>query len=72
MEEVESAISSIIRIKQTGVFHLGGHDELSYFDYAKKYFSGQPISLSLIRDCIDPLILPNKIQHNSLLTLLPT
>jgi dTDP-4-dehydrorhamnose reductase len=72
MEEVESAISSIIRIKQTGVFHLGGQDELSYFDYAKKYFSGQPISLSLIRDCIDPLIPPNKIQHNSLLTLLPT
>jgi dTDP-4-dehydrorhamnose reductase len=72
MEEVESAISSIIRIKQTGVFHLGGQDELSYFDYAKKYFSDQPISLSLIRDCIDPLIAPNKIQHNSLLTLLPT
>ena len=71
MEEVESAISSIIMSKQTGVFHLGGQDELSYFDFAKKYFSDQPISLSLIRDCIDPLIPPNQIQHNSLLTLLP-
>lgn len=71
MEEIESAISSIIKTKQTGVFHLGGQVELSYFDFAKKYFGGQPISLSLIRDCIDPLIPPNQIQHSSLLTLLP-
>ena len=71
MEEIESAISSIIKTKQTGVFHLGGQDELSYFDFAKKYFGGQPISLSLIRDCMDPLIPPNQIQHNSLLTSLP-
>lgn len=71
MGEVESAIYSIILAKQTGVFHLGGQDELSYFDFAKKYFSGQTISLSLIRDCIDPLIPPDEIQHNSLLTFLP-
>jgi dTDP-4-dehydrorhamnose reductase len=71
MEEVESAISSIISTKQTGVFHLGGQVELSYFDFAKQYFGGQPISLSLIRDSIDPLIPPKEIQHNSLFTLLP-
>ncbi len=71
IQEVESAISAILRTRQTGVFHLGGQEELSYFDFAKKYFSDQPNLLSSIRGTIDPLAPLDKIQHNSLLTSLP-
>jgi dTDP-4-dehydrorhamnose reductase len=71
IQEVESALSAILKTRQTGVFHLGGQDELSYFEFAKKYFSDQPNALKFIRGTIDPLIPLDKIQHNSLLTSLP-
>lgn len=67
---VINSIYLLIKKKQTGIFQLGGINEISYTEYAKLIFKDSPSSLKLISDEID-INLGTKNIYSSLYTNLP-
>jgi len=49
IEDTILAIQTLINNKKSGIFQLGGNEEMSYFDFAKSYFSSFPNSRKLIK-----------------------
>ena len=39
----------IMKKRRAGLFQLGGTEEISYFDYARQVFAGDPTALSLLK-----------------------
>jgi dTDP-4-dehydrorhamnose reductase len=70
IDVVINSIYLLLKKKQTGIFQLGGRDEISYSEYAKLIFKDSPSSLKLISDEID-INLGTKNIYSSLCTNLP-
>lgn len=49
MGEVVLRIDNLIRNRESGIFHLSGECDVSYYCFAKEYFSYLPDAASLIR-----------------------
>ena len=64
IENVVHSIELLIKQKQTGIYQLGTNEEISYTDYAKKYFQHNASALKLIT-AVDGDI-NHTISHNSL------
>jgi len=71
IENVVDSIMLLINRKQFGVFHLGGSKEVSYYEFAKNYFSNCEKKLALLKETIDTTN-NNFFHYNSLVTYLPT
>ncbi|MEK9569188.1 MAG: sugar nucleotide-binding protein [Paracoccaceae bacterium] len=71
IKEVVDAIEVLINHKENGIFQLGGSEEISYYDYAKKIFSSEQEMLSKIVATQAPLT-DAIMMHNSLSLNLPT
>ena len=65
-----SAIQLLIYTKKSGIFQLGGSEEVSYFNYAQSYFRGRPNTLKLIKAQKDRTN-TKSIRFDSLATYLP-
>lgn len=69
VKNVVDSIELLINQKCVGIYHLGGEEEISYTEYAKKYFQNNKSALKLIisetEDAAD------NITYNSLSTYLP-
>ncbi len=65
-----SAIKLLINTKKSGIFQLGGSEEVSYFNYAQSYFKGRPNTLKLVKAQKDSTN-TKSIRFNSLATYLP-
>ena len=70
IESVAASIQILINRKQSGIFQLGGSEEVSYFKFAQSYFKRSPNLLKLIKAEKDN-INTNSIKFNSLKTYLP-
>jgi dTDP-4-dehydrorhamnose reductase len=68
--DVVKNIYSLILAKQTGVFQLGGGTEISYVEYARKFFNNCQAALDLISE-EDDAGSSNGSTYNSLATYLP-
>lgn len=66
LDDVSSAIIKLISTRATGIFQLGNDYEISYFDFAIKYYKSNPKFLSSIKGISD-----SQDSHNSLKTHLP-
>ena len=69
IENVVNSIELLITQKQNGIYQLGGSEEMSYTDYAKKYFQNNTSALKLITPVDEDT--NHKISYNSLKTYLP-
>lgn len=69
LNDVSYAVHSILMSKVNGIFHLGSNFELSYYDFAIKYFSSNKKILDSISGEFDPKVSGNK--YNSLRRYLP-
>ncbi len=49
LEEVVLRIDNLIRSRETGIFHLSGEYDVSYYCFAKEHFGYLPDAASLIR-----------------------
>ena len=49
LEEVVQRIDKLIRNRETGIFHLSGKCDVSYYEFAKNYFKSIPNVESLIQ-----------------------
>ena len=67
---VVASIQILINRKQSGIFQLGGSEEVSYYKFAQFYFKESPNLLKLIKAEKDN-INTNSIKFNSLKTYLP-
>lgn len=70
IENVVDNIRLLIEKKRTGIYQYGGSEEISYTEYAKRYFQNDKSALKLISAETDDT--ENKITYNSLSTHLPT
>ena len=70
IESAVSAIQLLINTKKSGIFQLGGSEEVSYFNYAQSYFRGRPNTLKLIKAQKDRTN-TKSIRFDSLVTYLP-
>jgi dTDP-4-dehydrorhamnose reductase len=69
INEVIDSIILLINHRQGGTFHLGGQEEISFYEYARKIFSLKPNILSRISAvAADKSVIDN---HSSLKTFLP-
>ena len=66
---VVETIHLMLDKEPSGIFQLGGTEEISYFEYAKLHFSHNAKKLKLIKGVEDPSM--NHGRHNSLRTHLP-
>lgn len=71
LERVVEALCGVIRWREAGLFQLGGAEELSFYDYARQFFAGQPAALALLRAADDPAAPSGFPTHNSLTTHMP-
>jgi dTDP-4-dehydrorhamnose reductase len=71
MEDAVDAIFTVMKKQRSGVFQLGGRDEVSYFDYARALFASDPAKLALIHSINQPEPKPYFNHHNSLARWLP-
>ena len=69
IKDVIDSIMILVERKKSGIFQLGGNEEISFFDYANKIFSSNPKIMSQIVDTLS--IDPANLQYNSLITFLP-
>jgi len=69
IKDVLDAIQILVQRKTTGVFQLGGNEEISFFEYAKKTYISNPKILSKVVETF--AIDPNIPKYNSLVTYLP-
>ena len=69
IQDVLEAILILVQRKNSGIFQLGGSEDISFLDYAKKIFRSSPKILSQVVEtlAIDPI----KSKYNSLATFLP-
>ncbi len=68
IENVCKSLFNLINEKHPGLFHLGGDNTMSYFEFAKSYFKEDKIALNLIK----PIKSKSKIKRiSSLQTFLP-
>jgi len=49
IERVVHVITEIVLTHETGLFHLGGEREMSYFEFAKEYFGRAGFNEVLIK-----------------------
>lgn len=70
IREVLNVITKLLKNRAQGLYHLGGDEEISYFDYAKIFFKDDKLALNLIRPIIDYSV-RGQLQHNSLTKHLP-
>ena len=70
IETVVQSLKLLINKEEAGLFQLGGDKEISFYDYAKDYFSSNKRSLSLIKSSRNTLV-PKGVIHNSLASHLP-
>jgi len=68
-EETTKSIISILNSRSTGVFHLGGKEEMSYYEFARVQFKNISGALHLITPVIS--METNRGKFNSLSTYLP-
>jgi dTDP-4-dehydrorhamnose reductase len=66
LDDVSDSIIECIKYKKNGLFQKGGANEISYLDYAKKYYRDRPEMLKKIN------IIENKPRYGSLITRLPS
>ena len=52
LDEVFESLNIILKEKLYGIFHLGGKDEISFYEFALKYFSENDLSSKLIKPVI--------------------
>jgi len=72
LDDVSSAIIKLISTRATGIFQLGNDYEISYFDFAIKYYKSNPKFLSSIKGISDSQdSQDSQDSHNSLKTHLP-
>jgi len=71
IEDTVAAIHMVLEKRCSGLFQLGGTDEVTYFDYARALFAGDPTKLKLLRPINQPEPKPYFNYHNSLVTRLP-
>jgi len=71
IEDAVAAIYMMLEKRCPGLFQLGGTDEVTYFDYARALFAGDPTKLKLLRPINQPEPKPYFNYHNSLVTRLP-
>lgn len=69
MDAVAKAVALLIEKKKGGIYQLSGEQEISYFDFAQKYFAGNVEALNLIEEQVDWNQPTGK--HNSLEIHLP-
>jgi len=69
IEDVVDSLQLLVERKNSGIFQLGGCEEISFYEYAKKVFSSNPNILSNIVaiDATEPIA----ADHSSLTTFLP-
>ena len=68
LDEVVDGLCLVIDRREHGTYQIGGNRELSYADFARELFAGDPRSLDLLR----PVAAPGpQRRHNSLQTRLP-
>jgi len=65
-----SAIQLLINTKKSGIFQLGGAEEVSYLNFAQSYFKGRPNALKLI-EATKVNTNAKSLRFNSLSTYLP-
>ena len=69
IEDVVDSIQLLVERRQSGIFQLGGREEISFYEYAKKLFSSEPSTLGKI---VSTSAAESTIaKHNSLATFLP-
>lgn len=69
IEDVVDSLQLLVERKNSGIFQLGGSEEISFYEYAKKVFSSNPNILGNIvaTDATEPIV----ADHSSLTTFLP-
>ena len=72
LSDVTKSAALLIQRKQTGLYQLGGTEESTYYEYAKKIFAHDERALKLIRPATDQRTQATGESHNSLITHLPT
>jgi len=69
IKDVVESIELLVERKQSGIFQLGGREEISFYEYAKKLFSSEPSTpVKIISTAAEE---SNVAKHNSLATFLP-
>ncbi|MBL8630565.1 MAG: sugar nucleotide-binding protein [Rhodospirillaceae bacterium] len=71
LQEVSDAVGHLLQARKAGLFQLGGREEITYYEYAKRYFAADPVALKLIKPAVDPAITKGAPIHASLATHLP-
>jgi len=71
LSEVAQALDILVTKKIKGLYHLSSKQEISYYDYAREYFSGTPSIQKLIKPELPEDALGEKKYYNSLETFLP-
>jgi dTDP-4-dehydrorhamnose reductase len=72
LDKVLEVMLELITKRQTGIFQIGGADEISYLDHAREMFRGDPRALALIKPTEGPAPASHENHHNSLAPRLPT
>jgi dTDP-4-dehydrorhamnose reductase/SAM-dependent methyltransferase len=71
---LEQAVDGLLRLleaRQGGLYQLGGEGELSFYEFAQRWFAGRPDALRLIEATRDASAPPGPALHNSLTTFMP-
>ena len=68
IESLVECVVMLIERREAGVFHLGGEEEISHIDYARRLFGGDAAGLALIT----PVVVGAARTHPSLATYVPT
>ncbi|MDG2286360.1 MAG: sugar nucleotide-binding protein [Alphaproteobacteria bacterium] len=71
LDMVLEAVLHLITKRKSGIFQIGGMDEISYLDHAREVFRDDPRALALIKPVEGPAPAPYENHHNSLAPRLP-
>jgi dTDP-4-dehydrorhamnose reductase len=71
IEDVVTTLYMLMIKRRAGVFQLGGAEEISYLDYARQVFAGDPTALDLLKAVEQPEPKSFFNYYNSLATRLP-
>jgi dTDP-4-dehydrorhamnose reductase len=69
IEEVGDVVANLLRDKLSGIFQLGGYNEISNFDFAISWATQNNLDVTLIKPSLNHD--PRYSQHNSLLRVIP-
>ena len=70
IDDVLDSIERLVDRRSSGIYHLGGATEVSYSDYARRFFADNPKALGLLKKRVGPNGAGR--TFNSLATHLPT